>query len=581
MSVWEPPLSIRGNVRKVSVNSTGRGKLSGDQIAVSSHTAGEYASLSPELEILNRYGIGYPYLYAAQNLARKHKTGAIDILFKAGIISHSIWLDAQGLLQKENRIKQRQALRQEHLLTQATQNLIENTPHYSAKLTITFAQSICIFLLIVLSIPGFMFLPTVTIYGVYLLFAAFYLASIVLRGFLLAAFEKRLCQTTKIAERRPDHSMPFYSVLVALYQESGQISDLIKHLSLLDWPKEKLDIKLICEADDLETISAIQAINMPDYFELVLVPYSLPRTKPKALNYALPLCRGEYTVLYDAEDRPSRGQLREAYQAFLSGELKLACLQAPLRIHNDDQNWLARMFSIEYITLFNGILPVLAKWRVPLPLGGTSNHFKTCILKQVGGWDPYNVTEDADLGIRLFREGYLCSTIQEPTYEEAPPKLGPWITQRTRWLKGWMQTILVHNRNPAHLVSDIGLKNTLVFHLLLTSVVLSVLIHPWFLVLAIVQLSGLTGGISNGTDFAIMAGSVFNLVGGYTTYGLLAFAVLKTLKKDKYIYALCSLPVYWILISFAGWRALIHLIVKPHKWEKTPHGLANQNFKPK
>lgn len=250
----------------------------------------------------------------------------------------------------------------------------------------------------------------------------FYLAGIILRGLLLASFEPSITPTKEIVAVKDD-GLPIYSVLVALYKEANQVEALTQSLWQLDWPKHKLDIKLICEANDHEIIEAITNAKLPACFDLILVPYAHPRTKPKALNFALPLCKGEYLVLYDAEDQPSPGQLREAYLKFQSATDNLACLQAPLHIHNQNQNWLTAMFAIEYVTLFNGILPVLAKWQVPIPLGGTSNHFKIDILKSIGAWDPYNVTEDADLGIRLFREGYRSSTITLPTFEEAPPEL--------------------------------------------------------------------------------------------------------------------------------------------------------------
>ena len=200
-------------------------------------------------------------------------------------------------------------------------------------------------------------------------------------------------------------------------------------------------------------------------------------------------------------------------------------------------------------------------------------HFKTAILKNVGAWDPYNVTEDADLGIRLFREGYRCSTIALPTFEEAPPKLGPWIKQRTRWIKGWIQTVLVHSRNPVYFLSDIGLKNTLAFHLLMTSIIISSLIHPLFWVVSAWQISNISLVAITNIDGFLLATSVFNLVGGYTTYCLLAYAVLQNSRYTVCSKLVFTIPIYWLLISITGWRALLHIIVKPHHWEKTPHGL--------
>lgn len=207
-------------------------------------------------------------------------------------------------------------------------------------------------------------------------------------------------------------------------------------------------------------------------------------------------------------------------------------------------------------------------------------HFKTDVLRAIGAWDPHNVTEDADLGVRLFREGYRCETILSPTYEEAPAQFGPWLKQRTRWIKGWMQTILVHSREPGRFVREVGLRNALAFHLFLTSIVISVLIHPIFFGLMFWKLATLNFYSALQLDAVLLGTSVFNLVGGYTTYGLLAFLVLKRTIVGPSRFHLLTLPVYWLMISLAGWRAIVHLIVKPHYWEKTPHGLTNATITP-
>lgn len=528
--------------------------------------------LPAELLILNRYGIGYPYLKAAWKLSQKHQIEAFEVLIKTNIISLQTWHEAQRMLAREREVEITKRKKKALLLNQSIHNLSNTLPHYSAKNTFSTWQLIAL-LLSFLTMGWLIYTNNQNALLVcMMLLSVFYTASILLRGLLLASFTPASHLTKEVIPTNDD-LLPTYSVLVALYKEANQVEALTQSLWQLDWPKHKLDIKLICEADDYETIEAILDAKLPPCFELVQVTPAYPRTKPKALNYALPLCRGEYLVLYDAEDQPSPGQLKEAYAKFLTEDEKLACLQAPLHIHNHHQTWLSAMFAIEYITLFSGILPVLAKWNVPIPLGGTSNHFKTKILKNIGAWDPYNVTEDADLGVRLFREGYRCSTITQPTYEEAPPEFIPWIKQRTRWLKGWMQTVLVHSRNPLHCLSDMGLKNMLAFHLLLTSIIISALIHPLFLGIIIWQLISLGTPAAGGVDVLLVATSVFNLVGGYTTYGLLAYAVLKTSRYNSFSRLLFTFPFYWLLISLAGWRAFVHLIVKPHEWEKTPHGL--------
>lgn len=529
--------------------------------------------LPADLLILNRFGIGYPYLKAAWKLSQKHQIAPVDILIRTKIITFSTWLEAQQILREERELAETKRKQDNFLLTQAITNLNTMLPNYSAKKVITWQQGI--FLIVSIALIAWLFHSNYqsTFFFCFLFLAAFYSFSILLRGYLLASLEPTPPPASELITTS-DNALPVYSVLVALYKEANQIEGLTRSLYKLDWPKNKLDIKLICEADDHETITAIVDANLPPCFELIVVPPAQPRTKPKALNFALPLCRGEYVVLYDAEDHPSPGQLREAYATFQTEPENLACVQAPLHIHNLKQNWLTAMFAIEYYTLFNGILPVLAKWKVPVPLGGTSNHFKIRILKNIGAWDPYNMTEDADLGIRLFREGYRCKTISLPTYEEAPPKLMPWIKQRTRWLKGWMQTVLVHNRNPVHFISDTGMKNAIAFHVLLTSIIISSLIHPFFILFSVWQLLNLGVLVSTNIDAIIIATSVFNLVGGYTTYALLAYGVLRTTRHKSSSLLIFTLPLYWLLISIAGWRALIHIIVKPHEWEKTPHGLA-------
>ncbi len=331
----------------------------------------------------------------------------------------------------------------------------------------------------------------------------------------------------------------------------------------------------MCEEDDTDTQRAIRALALPPGFHLVVCPDCRPRTKPKALNFALPLATGEFTVIYDAEDRPHPYQLREAFERFSQSGPELACLQAPLAIHNRADNWLTAMFALEYETLFRGMLPALESLGAPFPLGGTSNHFRTATLRAAGEWDPWNVTEDADLGVRLARLGYRCGTLLLPTMEEAPRHLGVWLRQRTRWLKGWIQTIFVHTRNPAALVRDLGWRRTALFHLALSAIVLSALCHPVFLVLLAVEFGRSVLGVSAaGAELAMLVIAIFNLAAGYTTYAFLAHEIARR-NGRRVVPLLIGLPLYWLLISAAGWRAAWQFVFDPFRWEKTEHGLAN------
>jgi len=511
-----------------STNADIRRTLFARQLALSATgIAPQDTPLPLELLALNRLGIGRPYLESAWALSQKLEIPPFEVLVGAGIISPEVWQTAQDMLAGERQKLAARKLEERYLLRNAILGLRSAMPQYSAATTFTISQLVFIGASTALCLAAFNWDSRLTFTTVILFLTFFYGASMLIRSMLIVDYDDEAPTIHPLVPVSPEH-LPTYSILVALYKEANQVSDLCRHLYLLDWPKDKLDIKLICEADDLETIAAIHDEQLPECFHLVIVPAAYPRTKPKALNYALPLAMGDYLVLYDAEDRPSPGQLREAYTHFLSQSDDVACLQAPLRIHNDNQNWLSAMFAIEYQTLFNGILPVLGRWRVPMPLGGTSNHFKTEILRQVGAWDPYNVTEDADLGVRLFREGYRCETLTLPTYEEAPPHLSAWLKQRTRWIKGWMQTILVHSRNPLRFFKELGAMNFLAFHMLLTTIVISVLIHPIFIALTVHQFGNYSGSSTGEFDAFILGLSIFNLVGGYTTYIMLAYVVLNT-----------------------------------------------------
>src|SRR5215831_2211538 len=262
----------------------------------------------------------------------------------------------------------------------------------------------------------------------------------------------------------PDEELPEYSVIAPLRGEARVVGQLLSAIERLAYPRAKLDVILAVEADDTKTRAAITARKHRIRLTVVPVPPTQPATKPKALNVALELARGEFTVIYDAEDRPDPDQLRSALRAFHSGGRKLACVQARLCM-DTGASWCARYFTAEYAGHFDIFLPRLASIGLPLPLGGSSNHFRTEILRKIGGWDPYNVTEDADLGMRLSRFGYRSDVIGSTTYEEAPADCRAWLRQRARWFKGWMQTWLVHMRQPVTLFRAVGACGFLTFQL--------------------------------------------------------------------------------------------------------------------
>jgi len=323
-------------------------------------------------------------------------------------------------------------------------------------------------------------------------------------------------------------------------------------------------------------VAAARAMRLPSHVEIVVVPDLAPRTKPKALNYALPLARGEYLVIYDAEDRPERNQLRRAYGAFQSGPPHLATVQARLNIYNVGDSWLTRQFTLEYSALFDGLLPLLDQLRLPIPLGGTSNHFRVSALQWLSAWDPFNVTEDADLGTRLARNGYRCSVIGSTTYEEAPARFGSWLCQRTRWLKGFVQTWTVHMRRPSALWRALGPSGFLAFQAMVGGTILSALVHPWFYALLAAEMLG--GGFlalpSGLLGLPFWGLSWFVLVAGYGAAMALAGIAARRRGLNRLTWQVALMPLYWLLVSVAAYRALWQFVTAPFKWEKTEHGTA-------
>ena len=360
--------------------------------------------------------------------------------------------------------------------------------------------------------------------------------------------------------------LPTYAVLFPLLKEAEIIGQLIEGLCRIDYPADRLQISLIVEEDDTCTQSAIARHMLPDHMRVVVVPQGEPRTKPRALNHALADASGAYVVVYDAEDLPNPGQLREALAVLVSNSETTGCVQARLNVYNADSNAITRQFALEYSALFGAVLPTLDRLGLPIPLGGTSNHFPRRVLEQVGGWDPYNVTEDADLGIRLARLGYDVRVIPSTTWEEAPESLRVWIRQRTRWLKGWMQTYLVHVRHPRRLWRELGTYRFLGFQMMLGGMILSALVHPWFLIMLCYASFSWEGMASNW----LMGFGTFNLIAGYgTAMALGAMAVVP--QNRRLAWSVLAMPVYWIAISCAAYLAVWQLIWAPFFWEKTPH----------
>ncbi len=375
-------------------------------------------------------------------------------------------------------------------------------------------------------------------------------------------------------EARPaDGTLPLYTVLVPLYREAAVVPHLLCALSRIDYPADRLEVLLIVESVDGETQAALAQAALRPHMRVLVVPDGEPRTKPRALQYALQFARGDYVVVYDAEDVPEPDQLRCALAALRAAPGRLGCLQAQLNIYNSCTSWLTRQFTIEYTALIDAILPTLERLRLPVPLGGTSNHFPRAVLDAVGGWDPFNVTEDADLGIRLARAGWHVGVLHSTTWEEAPPTFAVWRGQRTRWLKGWMQTYLVHMRQPRRLWRQLGARRFLGLQVLMGGLILSALVHPWFYVLVALDFwqGRLFGVPASLLGQSLLWIGVFNVVAGYVS--AIALGCVSAARRGRPALAAHAvlMPVYWLGISFAAYRALAQLVSAPYHWEKTEH----------
>lgn len=372
-------------------------------------------------------------------------------------------------------------------------------------------------------------------------------------------------------------TFPTYSIICPLYHEPEMAKHFVKAMQKLDYPTSKLQILLTLEEDDKHTIKEIKKLSLPSHFKILVVPHDEPKTKPKACNYALHHATGEYIVIYDAEDEPEKDQLKKAVIAFKKlGDEKVICLQAKLNYYNPHQNILTRLFTLEYSQWFDLILPGLHQLDVPIPLGGTSNHFKKDALKLLHGWDPFNVTEDCDLGVRLYKKGYETKVLDSCTWEEANSSLSGWLRQRSRWIKGYIQTYFVHTRNLKEFKSDFASFHILAFHLIVGGTPLSMLVNPilWVLTIAyFVFRSTLGDAISSLFPTEIYYFALFCLVFGnflYVLYYMLGVAKREDWGMVKWFF---FVPLYWLFMSVGAWIALFELVADPFRWKKTKHGL--------
>jgi cellulose synthase/poly-beta-1,6-N-acetylglucosamine synthase-like glycosyltransferase len=390
-------------------------------------------------------------------------------------------------------------------------------------------------------------------------------------GFLLSAGWRAMLLAASlpgIDRPRPSSDLPRYTVLVALFDEAEVLPQLVERLSQIDYPEDRLEGFLILEVDDHETLSAAHDLCFPPWLSVLVAPAGQPRTKPRALNVGLAQARGELLTVYDAEDDPDPLQLREAAARFANDqEGDLWALQAPLRIRTSllsDSAFLDRQFAIEYASLFEVTLPGLARLGLPFPMGGTSNHFRVDALRAVGGWDAHNVTEDADLGFRLWRAGGRLGVMSRPTYEPPPGGLQHWLPQRTRWLKGFMQTWGVHTRD----VRGLGWRGGLSLTMTLGAAIAAAAVHALSLAWLIATLAiALAAGLVPETPLFAMT----VLATGAIAASVNAAIGCRRASLPYTLGDLLSAPAYWSLLTLAFLHAVWRLVREPFTWDKTVH----------
>lgn len=422
-----------------------------------------------------------------------------------------------------------------------------------------------------------------------------------------------------------DPDLPTYSILVALKGEERSVGRLVKALGRLCYTTSKLEILLLVESFDKATQAAINAVGLPSHFGMMLVPEAGPTTKPKALNWGWMHASGDHITVYDAEDRSDILQLLKAVARFAqlaTTNPKVACLQARLIFWNPRPRLISTMYFAEYLVHFNWVLKGLARLGLVPPLGGTSNHFLAGALRDVahakgtriyytpdgtevkleGPWDENNVTEDAALAMDLAEAGYRVDILDSFTYEEAPAKLGKARNQRSRWLKGYAQTGLVHGRRPVYRARQAGVLSWLCFELMTLGTPFALLINPitwgttvlYIVARWVLHLTSVTSFIYGLFPAAIFyAGIVVAALGNCLLFfqKLVAIAQYQEhaeistedvgalgadLKNQVYglVPRLLLTPAWWAFTSVSAYQALIELL-RPSKrstWQLTPHG---------
>jgi glycosyltransferase XagB len=463
---------------------------------------------------------------------------------------------------------------------QAANELYRQSPELSARVVFSRGQKVSLIAFVAIFIVLLALFPAQVVIGAITAISLVFLAGTIFK-FIIAMLGAKFDVVERVSDADVaalhDRDLPKYSVLVPVFREANIVAQLVANLGKIDYPVDKLEVLVLIEEEDTITRDAFLAANPPPHFQIVTIPKGAPQTKPRACNVGLFFATGDLLVIFDAEDTPDADQLKKAVVAFQRGGPKTVCIQASLNYFNANENVLARMFTLEYSYWFDYMLAGLDAADLPIPLGGTSNHFRTEALVELGGWDPYNVTEDADLGIRASALGYRVGVVNSTTMEEANTSIPNFVRQRSRWIKGYMQTTLVHARRPRQLIHQIGWRRFLSFALLIGGTPATFLgVIPLYLV-TLFTIFIPAEVLAQFFPVWLLWLSLLNFIIGNTV--MVYLSMMGPYKRGTFELLLWAVlnPVYWILHSVASYKGLWQLLTRPHYWEKTEHGLTNQS----
>lgn len=463
-------------------------------------------------------------------------------------------------------------------LDRAVNRLREVDPMRSASVALVGWQKAVVWTLLIVTVGFAAFRPMQT---------AIALIGICTLGYILTMTDRILIFRQGLAYRAvvipdgearaiPDADLPRYTILVPAYNEPEVVGELLGAMTRLEYPADKMQVLLLLEADDDVTIAAARAYGDNEIITIVLVPPGEPRTKPKACNYGLAFATGDIVTIYDAEDVPEPLQLRRTVAAFAKLPSDVVCVQSKLAYHNAHQNLLTGWFTAEYGLWFGYLLPGMMRSASPIPLGGTSNHLRRDVLEAIGGWDPFNVTEDADLGLRIHAEGYRTAVLDSTTLEEANSDVINWIRQRSRWYKGYLQTWLVHIRRPVMMWRSVGPRAFVRLTLILAGTPIIAVLNLLFWLITILWFLGQPAVVGAVFPWYVYFPALIALIVGNGATLYMNLISLREDDRSDLIIPAITVPGFFALMSVAAAKGVYQLIRNPSYWEKTFHGLAHR-----